>query len=251
MRFLNEQATSTHPRDPLILQIGKFFLGRRYAAGTLETRGAEHVVVNLREFDCFTFVENAVALALHRKSRKDSFEAFRRSLRKMRYRNGRLQGYASRLHYFSDWIYNNRKKGILKDVTAAIGGRPFRKSLNFMTTHPDLYPPLRNGTNLRRMKAVEKTAAKRFFSFIPRKDLRRLECRILDGDLVAVTTNMDGLDVQHVGLAVRVRNRIHLLHASSLEKKVTLSKETLYRYLMKNRTGTGIMVGRVNLREKV
>ena len=48
-----------------MLEIGKFFLGTPYVAGTLETKGAEHLVVNLREYDCVTFVENVVALAWH------------------------------------------------------------------------------------------------------------------------------------------------------------------------------------------
>ncbi len=156
-----------------------------------------------------------------------------------------MQGYSSRLHYFSDWIHDNQKKGIVRDVTAEIGGRPFRKTINFMTTHPDLYPPLKDAANLRRMKSVERTISRRSLYFIPKKIVRTLEDRIHDGDLIAITTNTEGLDVQHVGLAVRVKNRIHLLHASSAERKVVLSKQTLYRYLMQSRARSGIMVARV------
>jgi len=258
-----------------MLEIGKFFLGTPYVAGTLETKRAEHLVVNLREHDCATFVENVVALARAITSRwsptgkpvapfkrscgaasrqkgrgflqpgEKSFEAFQRLLRKIRYRQGRLQGYSSRLHYFSDWIHDNQKKGIVRDVTAKIGGRPLRKAMTFMTTHPNLYPPLKNGANLQRMKFVERTISRRSLFFIPKKALRRLEDRIRDGDLIAITTNREGLDVQHVGLAERVKNGIHLLHASSNEGKVVLSKETLYRYLMQSRARSGIMVVRV------
>ncbi len=231
-----------------MLEIGKFFLGTLYVSGTLETKGAEHLVIHLREFDCFTFVENVVALAWHVKSREKFFEAFRRILRRIRYRQGRLQGYSSRLHYFSDWIYDNQKKGIVRDVTAEIGGRPLRKDLTFMTTNPDLYPPLKNTANLRRMKSVERTIGRRPLFFIPKRALRRLEDRICDGDLIAITTNTEGLDAQHVGLAARVKNRIHLLHASSTESKVVLSQKTLYRYLMQSRARSGIMVARVTLK---
>jgi hypothetical protein len=48
-----------------------------------------------------------------------------------------------------------------------------------------------------------------------------------------------------VGLAARVKNRIHLLHASRIKGKVVLSKETLYRYLMESRARSEIMVARV------
>jgi len=285
--FLDKKNISAKFPGQLMLEIGKFFLGTPYVTSTLETKRAEHLVVNLREHDCVTFVENVVALVWlveprwsptgrrvtlirgpcgvtsRQKGRactlkcvtarrrdflqpgEKSFEAFQRLLQKIRYRQGRLQGYPSRLHYFSDWIHDNQKKGILRDVTAEIGGRPLRKAMTFMTTHPNLYPPLKNGANLRRMKSVERMISKRSLFFIPKKAVRRLEDRICDGDLIAITTNREGLDVQHVGFSERVKNRVHLLHASSTEGKVVLSKETLYRYLMKSRIRSGIMAARV------
>jgi len=266
-----------------MLEVGKFFLGAPYMAGTLETKRAEHLVINLRKFDCVTLVENVVALArlvkphiqnlrqptsrssgatspvnpgtsrpdvagsyaVGVKFRERSFKAFRKSLRQIRYRQGQLQGYPSRLHYFSDWIHDNEKKGIVKDVTAEIGGRPLRKAMNFMTAHSNLYPPLENSASLRRMKSIEKTISRKTLFFIPKKALRRLEDRIQDGDLIAITTKTEGLDIQHVGLAAKVKSRVHLLHASSVEGKVVLFKKTLCRYLMQSQARSGIMVARV------
>jgi uncharacterized protein YlaN (UPF0358 family) len=126
--------------------------------------------------------------------------------------------------------------------------------MTFMTTHPELYPPLNKATDLRRMKSVERSISKRSLSFIPKKVLRRLEGQIREGDLIAITTNEEGLDVQHVGLAVRVKNRVHLLHASSQEGKVVLSKKTLYRHLMQSKVCSGMMVARfaiVNVKRKL
>ena len=245
IRFLDMKKTSVKFHGELMIEIGKSFLGTPYVSSTLETKRAEHLVINLREFDCVTFVENVVALAGYVKSREKSFEAFQRLLQKIRYRQGRLQGYSSRLHYFSDWIHDNQKKGILRDVTAEIGGSPMKKAMTFMTTHPDLYSPLKNLVNLRRMRSVKRTISKRSLFFIPKKAVRRLEDRIRDGDLIAITTNREGLDVQHVGLALKMKNRIHLLHASSIEGRVVLSQETLYRYLMQSSARTGIMVARI------
>ncbi|MGZ3595878.1 MAG: N-acetylmuramoyl-L-alanine amidase-like domain-containing protein [Syntrophales bacterium] len=242
--FDQEKTSSEYP-DQLILEIGKFFLGTPYVVRTLKTKIAEHLIVNLRECDCVTFVENVVALALLIESQQKSFHTFRKLLQKIRYRQGRLQGYSSRLHYFSDWIHDNQRKGILRDITAEIGGRPFRKILTFMTTHPDLYPPLRDAANLRRMKSLERTISKRSLFFIPKKAVSRLEDRIRNGDLVGITTNREGLDIEHVGIAVRVKNRIHLLHASSVMGKVILSKDTLHRYLAKSKTRSGLKLARV------
>jgi len=245
IRLLDKKKTLAVFPGQLNLEIGKFFLGMPYVAGTLETKRDEHLIVNLREHDCFTFVENVVALVWYLKSREKSFKAFQRILQKIRYRQGRLQGYSSRLHYFSDWIYDNQKKGIIRDITAEIGGRPLRKAMTFMTTHPDLYPPLKDASNLQKMKSVERSISKRSHFLIPKKALRRMEDKICDGDLIAITTNTEGLDVQHVGLAERVKNRIHLLHSSSIEGKVVLSPKTLYGFLMQSRSRSGIMVARI------
>ena len=114
-----------------------------------------------------------------------------------------------------------------------------------MTTHPHFYPPLKDAAHLRRTKSLERTISKRSLFFIPKKAVRRSEDRIRNGDLVAITTNRESLDIQHVGFAVRVRNRIHLLHASRIEGKVILSEDTLYSYLMQSKTRSGIMVARV------
>ena len=245
IRCLDEKKTSAESLDQLMLEIGLFFLGTPYGAGTLDTTMGERLVVNLRKLDCTTFIENVVALAWHAASRKKSFETYRRLLLKIRYRQGRLRGYHSRLHYFSDWIRDNQKKGIVRDVTEEIGGRPLRKAVNFMTTHPDLYTRLRNGANLSRMKSVERRISRRSLFVISKKALRRLEDRIHGGALIAITTNAEGLDVLHAGLAVRVNGRIHLLHASSKEGKVVVSRSTLCRYLMQSRARTGTMVARV------
>jgi hypothetical protein len=243
--FLDEKRTSAISPGELMLEIGRFFLGTPYRTGVLETKGPERLVIHLRGFDCATFVENVVVLARLVMSRENSFEAFQRLLLKIRYRHGVLQGYSSRLHYFSDWIHDNQKKGFVKEVTAKIGGRPFRKTVTFMTAHPVLYPLLKDAATLRRMMSVERTISRRSLFFIPKKALRRLENRIHNGDLIAITTKTEGLDVRHVGFAARVKHRIHLLHASSREGRVVLSQETLYRYLMQSTTHSGIMVARM------
>lgn len=246
MRTLNRGEASSETPGRLVLRIGAFFVGIPYKPGTLETKKAERLVLNLKELDCVTFVENVVALAWLGKSGRKSFDAFRRLLRKIRYRQGLLRDYASRLHYFSDWIHDNERKGVVKDVTEEIGGRPFHKAINFMTTHPELYPPLTQAIECRRMRSVERTISRRKLFFIPKKDLNRKERRINDGDLIAITAKTEGLDILHVGFAARVKGRIHLFHASSAEGGVVLSSKRLYRYLMENEARSGIMVARLS-----
>ena len=63
----------------------------------------------------------------------------------MRYRNSGCAtlDYTDRLHYTADWIYENEKRGYLKDVTKEVGGQSLKLDLSFMSTHPDSYKQLK------------------------------------------------------------------------------------------------------------
>ena len=88
----------------IVADIGKTFIGTKYAAHTLEDKGDEQLVINLSGLDCTTFVENALVFARLIKTGKSSFRDYENELQKIRYRNGVINGYPSRLHYFTDWI---------------------------------------------------------------------------------------------------------------------------------------------------
>ena len=229
----------------LMISIGKYFLGVPYVNNTLEMKGDEILVINLREFDCFTFVENVVVMAWVIRKRKCTFEDYVASLERIRYRDGILNEYPSRLHYFSDWLSDNEKKGIIKNVTCDMEGKSFLKKINYMTSHPDTYPVLNSTKAYREMRTAERNLSERPFHYIPKAQLTQIQNEIEDGDVIAVTTDVEGLDIVHVGIAVCLDRGIHLLHASEVEKEVVISDATLYQYLLSRKTMTGIMVGRV------
>jgi len=244
VRSLCKEGERTRPVGELMLDVGKYFLGFPYASNTLERQGRETLVINLRGFDCFTFVENVVALAWLIRKGKAHFRGYAAQLKKIRYRHGISKGYSSRLHYFSDWLYDNEQKRILKNVTRRSGGEPFRKNFNFMTRHREEYPALSMEKSYREIKAIEKRLSGRILHHIPKAALGKFEDMVENGDLIAITTDIEGLDVMHVGLAVRIRNRIHLLHASEVEKRVVISDVTLHQYLWRRKMMPGMMIGR-------
>jgi hypothetical protein len=229
----------------LVLAVGKHFIGRPFAARTLEQDEGEKLVINLRQLDCFTFVENTVVLAGMIRAGKTSVADFTDALRTARYRKGLLAGYSSRLHYFSDWLDDNRGKGVIRDITSEIGGERFDKKINFMTTNVDKYPPLKSPGIYRRMLAVEQTCSQRTLYHVPKVKLRECEQQIQNGDLIAITTNLEGLDVIHVGFGIKIKRGLHLLHASQQAGQVIISRETIYRYLQSRKSRLGIMVARV------
>jgi hypothetical protein len=232
------------PLSALIVNAGKQWLGTPYVAHTLEKGTNEQLVVNLKELDCTTFVENTLAMTHVLKQSQPSFDAYTRALQQIRYRTDTIAGYASRLHYFSDWLYENERKGNLQVITHQIGGKPMAKQINFMSTHRSAYPALKDEQNFKQIDVVEKEINSRTHYFIPKAEVYSIEKKLKDGDIIAISTQINGLDVVHVGFAITQNKRIHLLHASLDEKKVVISAKPLAEYLLGNKNQSGIMVAR-------
>jgi len=231
------------PLSVLMIKAGTFFKGTPYVAHTLEIE-PEQLVVNLREFDCNTFAENVLAISRTIKGSNPSFEQFTRELQNMRYHNGVIDGYTSRIHYFSDWIYENSKKNLVKDISEEIAKTPYSLKVNFMSTHPESYVQLRDSALIPVIASQEKEISSRLMFYIPEEKLAGVENLLNDGDIVGITTGIKGLDILHVGILIRKGGRIHLMHASSALEKVVVSYETLEEYLLKSKSATGIMVAR-------
>lgn len=232
------------PIGELIIIIGKSFEGTPYVAHTLENDTDEKLVVNLRELDCTTFAENCLALARTIKTGDSTYKQFLMNLQQIRYRNGRRNHYPSRLHYFSDWLFNNAEKNIIELPATRIGSI-FPNQVSFMSKHPDSYQCLKeNPSFVNEMSELEKTISGKKYYFIPKEKITTVESQLNEGDIAGITTNISGLDIVHTVLLTKVNGRIHILHASSAAKKVVLSDEPLAEYLAKNKIQTGIMIGR-------
>jgi hypothetical protein len=228
----------------LMLKVGSFFLETPYVAHTLEI-GEEQLVINLREMDCTTFAEYCLAISRTIKSDKQTFDKFASELQLIRYRNGHIDGYPSRLHYFCDWIFNNAHANLVKDMSEEIAQTPFPKQINFMSSHPDSYKQLKDSIALvEAIAAQEKLISARKMFFIPETKIAELESKLMDGDIVGITTGIEGIAIQHVGILIRKEGRIHLMHASSKAEKVVVSDLTLEEYLLNSNTASGIMVAR-------
>ena len=245
LKSARQRKDRVKPFSELILAVGRSFLDAPYEPDTLEREGREELVVNLRAFDCVTFVENSVVLAGLIRSGKTAFADFTAALEKIRYRRGRCDGYASRLHYFTDWIHDNSRKSLVRDITREMGGIPFRKTFHWLTDRREDHPGFKDPIAFRRMRIIEATCSRRSLFFIPKASLETAVDRIMDGDIIAITSDERGLDVSHAGFSIRTGDQLHFLHASSAAGGVVLSEITLNRYLLAKRSRTGIIVCRV------
>ena len=218
-----------------------------YVDGTLELyEDREICSINLRGLDCVTFFESALAFArmLGRGGRTP--EALLAEVTFTRYRRGQLTDYASRLHYMSDWFVDNEDKRVVRLITRELpGAARFTKRVSFMSAHPEAYRQLKaNPALVRKIARVEADINAREMHYLPKEKIAGARPLLMTGDIVGITTTIDGLDCAHAGLCYREGDSaLRLLHASTTRKAVTLD-EDLATYLAGVSTHTGIMVAR-------
>ena len=232
----------------LMIRTALFFLHTPYVGATLEIGEEEQLVVNLRELDCTTFMESCVALSRTLQMRTPNFDSYTKQLRYIRYRNGAINGYLSRLHYTTDWIADNVAKGVVLDVTKEIGGEPFKVDLFFMSSNSDKYKHLKDQPErTARVRQIEKQISRREgYFFIPKAQIPLLQNLIHHGDIICFTTTIPGMDISHIALAYWRGEELTFIHASSAAQKVIVEPISLYEYCQRMSSNTGIVVLRRN-----
>lgn len=238
-------------RKATMLWIARQFMGVPYVAHTLEINNEEQLVVNTRQLDCTTLVETVTALKLCIDQDKRTWNDYLMALRNLRYRQGVLDGYPSRLHYFTDWIIDKQLMGFVTEVQQP--NPPFsavqKIAVSYMSEHPQAYQALKSHPQfVPVIRQQEKALTGKTYRYIPKSAVRNtklLRQTVKDGDIIAITCNKRGLDIAHLGFAVWRNDGLHLLNASQLHKKVVEEPMTLYRYLQKHPTFTGIRIIRI------
>ncbi|HLW07730.1 MAG TPA: N-acetylmuramoyl-L-alanine amidase-like domain-containing protein, partial [Marinilabiliaceae bacterium] len=240
------QSIDSSSWSQIIPTVASYWMGTPYLANTLEVGGDEHLVVNLREMDCTTYVEYVLAISTILKLEEPTWDDFTEALVKIRYRNGAINGYNSRLHYFTEWLQNKVENGTLILISDSIGDSSLNSDVRFMSENPQYYRQLKNDSSMvENVRQTEKTIAKYRMRQITKEKIPSIERYIKNGDIIALVSTVNGLDVSHVGFAQFVGTRLHFLHASTTTKQVELTKIPLSDYLRARPTVTGILVGRM------
>ena len=235
-------------RATLLVEAAKLFIGTPYVGSTLDKEREERLTVNASELDCTTLVETSLAMAMTVSEGKREFATFCENLQKIRYRDGECKGYDSRLHYISWWIADGEKKGIMRELNGKAFSGKQMLDLGFMSRNPDKYMQLSGDSALTAAIARhEAPFRQKEVTYLPKSLLKNnpKNLPIRNGDIIALVTTIKGLDVTHMGIAVWVKGRLHMLHASSKEKKVILDPTPLHDYLAPRKSCPGIRVARV------
>lgn len=228
-----------------MISLANEFLGKEYVSGTLDEHDNEPLFISCSRLDCTTFVETVLAIALC--DNDDHFPTYCKNLEKIRYRNGIRNDYASRLHYVSWWISDSAKHNIIKEVESPFHTAEQSLDLNFMSCNTEKYRHLKENHETReKIIEFEKPFHNIQIKYIPKAAIPQIQDNreIKDGDIIAIVTDIEGLDISHVGLASWQDGTLHMIHASSREGKVIRDAEPLYNYLASRKKHIGIRVFR-------
>ena len=232
------------PVGEVMSAIAQQFLGTPYQVNLLDQSDQERLIISLTQFDCFLFIETVLALTRGIKQEDQHFNHFQERVMEQRYRDGEMNGYCSRLHYFSEWIRDNEKKKTLIDITSKLGGIFMNKNLNFMSKNRHLYPRLINSDkNYQCIQNMENNLKYMKIHYLPTSQIRSIEHLLKPGDIIGVATETKGLDVSHTGLITKVsQEKVSLIHASP-SGEVTIASD-LARYVSNVPSAQGILVAR-------
>ncbi len=224
--------------------VAEQFLGAQYKAGLLDRSERETLFISLKKFDCVLFVETVLAIARNIALQDYQYQTFTNHIIDQRYWNGHLNGYCSRLHYFSEWISDNQRRESVQNIASYLGGVSLKKKLNFMSTHRSSYPQLaNNNTNYQCIVEMEANLQGLTIDYIPKNQIERVYAYLQPGDIIGIATDIPGLDTTHTGLVYRSpEGRTGLIHASPIGK-VTISPD-LQRYVNNVKHSIGILVAR-------
>lgn len=240
------------PLGPAVARAGVLALGTPYLAHTLETyleRGTgprdEPLTLRLTVFDCVSLVEATVAAARTARVAGAGWERFGAEVERMRYRGGVRRGYGSRLHYFSEWISDGARRGLVRDLGAELGGAPDPRPLRFMTEHRGSYAALADDPTFTEIGAMERALDDAPRIVVPRARVEAASEGLRSGDVLAFATGIAGLDVTHTGLACRDAGGVpRVLHAPLSGGVVQVSPGTISEYVDGLRGCTGILAAR-------
>lgn len=251
VEYLLEQAAVMPVSTNYNLYFARQLLGVKYVNYILEQTDEEQLIVDLRHLDCTTFVESVVALTVTAKKGKRSFRDFCKTLQTLRYRQGVITDFSSRLHYFTDWLQDNQRMGFVKWIQEPDPPFTATKTCTYtcMTRFWDKYKHLVADRSLiPKIAQCEANLRGTSFRYIPKEQLNagkeRLSC-IQNGDILCMVTSAGCLDVAHLGIAVWHGNTLHMIDASMIHKKVTEEEKTMYEYQMTKPEQIGIIVARL------
>jgi hypothetical protein len=248
--LLDKWFEAVGPRRPkenfgeLVARAGMVQLGKPYN-NPPDKPGPETLRVELSSFDCVTFVESTLTVARCTWLGTRDTTCFLRELEEWRYRGGKLEDFASRLHYFSDWLADNGSRGRLHPLTGELGGAPASEDLTWITKHPERYPAMADPAVQQQIATIEARLSAVPQPILMKEQIAGIEGRLADGDVIAFVGDKPGLVVTHTGFVHRGKDGVaRVLHASSYHGRIILTPASLSNYVGRRAERKGLALSR-------
>jgi len=234
--------------------VARELVGVPYMNYTLEADDRiESPVVNLKGMDCWTYYENALAIArmLRYKPAPYKPQDMLHMVEIERYRNGVCTGsYLSRMHHLEEVFHDNQRRGYATNITPRLPGAVrLRREIHEMTVQWESYRYLRsNRALIEPMGRIEAQVSNLPVYHIPKSKVRAVESQLQNGDICAITTTWHSGYTSHVGLIMKIKNRAYFAHATSDRDKgrMTLIDRPITDYLNGSSKHAGIIICRPN-----
>ncbi len=252
IRFISRQTGYSFCYHDFIMATLNRFEGVRYGAGA-NGCSADQLLINTTSFDCVTFIETFLAMAFTtydlRKNpfalEDEIFQLFSKYLMLIRYyENKPTDSWDNRINYYTEQLFKLADLGLLVPVTE--NAKRYDKKINYISSHKYKFRGIKNW---QRIRQTERFLTKRPKYYYPLKDIEKCYLPVArEGDIVALTTTVEGLEVSHTGIITLKNGRLYFSHASQKHKKLKMEEDFL-EYLNTRSTITGILVFRPVFRE--
>lgn len=196
--------------------LSRQFLGLDYRESTLigAINIPEVFAINFEGVDCFTYIDYVEAMRL-----SSSFAEFKTNLREVRYQSG-IVSFENRNHFFTDWREFN--VDFVKDITEEIGTQKAIRAQKMINEKED-------GTFF--LPGIH--PVQREITYVPSDVIDdSVYNKLRTGDYVGIYSEVQGLDVSHVGIIIKDGDDIYLRHASSLKEYRKVVDQDFRRYIV-------------------
>ncbi len=242
------------PLSERTIRVAREMIGIPYVNFTLEVHDRiESPVVNFKGMDCWTYYENALAIARMLRYKPGPYKPqdMLHMVEIERYRNGVCTGnYLSRMHHLEEVFHDNQRRGYATNITSRLPGAVrIQREIREMTVQWKSYRYLRsNPALIEPMGRIEAQVSKLPVYHVPKSKVRSVERYLQNGDICAITSHGPGGYTSHVGLIIRIQDRAYFAHATSDRSKgrMTIIDRPITDYVNDAKKHAGIIVCRPN-----
>lgn len=218
------------PLGDITASIAEKMLGTPYEAGLLDVY-PERLRVYLDKTDNLHFIEACMAVALTYKGEsigeygevnESEYDQLCENIKALRYRDGIISKFSDRIFYFSEWVEQAERLGLIEEYTDCYG-HEYSQNFSYLSDHLMYLPQIGREPNARKeiLEIEKRLSANSQRAVISPEELTTefYEC-VQNGDIVSFLSDRKGEDVSKAGIVRKTQNSVQIISASYKERTV-------------------------------